>query len=370
MRVARRLANWMLRSGVQAYADAEPALRERAASLVIRVAAGLGAPVPRDMRADTLARVVRVFADAMAKTPYGRPLRFDSPLIISLSTSNSCPFACSNCYSSSLNVKAEARRDTAPEVYRRVAESDAPFVIVTGGEPLLSKGLQPGVETLLRAGKFVYVSTNHKVDQLLPLAVEHPDNLFFFLPVWGDPTTHDAIRGAGSFARVERNLEKLNAHGLRGKLYLVASSNDFGVFDAAETLADRHQVGSAAIVRMVGVGRVEGPRLQVTPAYRREFAGRLRRLRRRIRDVSVDVPEIPRPRRWFAERVLGVGRQTQCAAGNWLLHLDETGSGYPCFVFETNKAASTPWEGSAAAQWRQVQAGRRLTPESQPCIGE
>jgi MoaA/NifB/PqqE/SkfB family radical SAM enzyme len=260
---------------------------------MLRFFAGLaGCPMVERMDPRVLTDLIELITDALHRTPYGRPLEFGYPLVISVSASNYCPFACSNCYSNSGVASVRGRTYSRLKIFAKVAASKTPFVIVSGGEPLVAEGIEDCLKLLLDSGKFVFLSTNALVEKHLDLARQSDSRLCFILPVWGDRKRHNARRGANSFERVEQNLVVLNAAGLRPQVLVVLSDTDFSVFEDVEHLASIHAIDAVTISRRIDVGRVETAPIEFSQDHWRQLEIWRKKLQRYVRLVVCDLPEM------------------------------------------------------------------------------
>ena len=339
--------------------------------MVRSIAAVAGCPDAKRMDPRALTDIIELITDALRRTPYGRPLEFEYPLIISVSASNYCPFACSNCYSNAGVTSARSRTHDRLQIFAKVAASKTPFVIVSGGEPLVADGIEDCLKLLLDSGKLVYLSTNALVEKHLGLARQNNGRLSFILPVWGNRKRHNAKRGANSFERVEQNLAVLNAAGLKPHVLVVLSDTDFSVFEDVERLTRSYMIEVVTISRRIDVGRVETAPIKFSQDHWRQLQIWQRKLQRRVGLVACDLPEMHGQKSSGPmQRMLGLPRHEGCSAGNWMMHIDDAGQGYPCFSFEGQRDQSVASELSIVEQWKKIRTLRSHFPVGALCVAE
>ena len=318
-----------------------------------------------------LTDMIELITDALRRTPYGRPLEFEYPLIISVSASNYCPFACSNCYSNAGVSSAQGRTHDHLQIFAKVAASKTPFVIVSGGEPLVAEGIEDCLKLLLDSGKLVFLSTNALLEKHLGLARQNDGRLIFILPVWGNRKRHNAKRGANSFERVEQNLAVLNAAGLKPHVLIVLSDTDFSVFEDVERLARSHRIEAVTISRRIDVGRVETAPIEFSQDHWRQLQIWQKKLQWRVGLVVCDLPEMHgRKSSGRMQRMLGLPPHEGCSAGNWMMHIDDAGQGYPCFSFEGQRDQSVAAELPIVEQWKEIRGLRTRFPVGALCVAE
>ena len=371
MMMVRQITNRIVRGGLAHLEDAPPEAMRMAFRVLRWFAARFGADLPSELDHRLLRSVIGIVGRAVAESPYGQPLQFEHPLLVTIAVSDYCPFACTNCYSNSGGSGGGSTvTEQAPATFERLAASKTPMVLITGGEPMVSQSTRPGVQRLLDAGKVVYISTNATIDSYVADAARHP-LLIFILPVWGTRARHDQMRGHRSFERVAENLRRLNEVGRKAWLLVVLSDNDLSLFDDVIDLVRTHSVAVVRITRKVQVGRLAGPASDVTPQFLRAIREQAGRLKHFVRTVVIDLPETRSGREWTrVTAALGIPRYRSCAAGNWMMHLDAGGNAYPCYTFEGRATARVAPMPSFAEQWQTVRAQRVELGDGDVCVGE
>jgi MoaA/NifB/PqqE/SkfB family radical SAM enzyme len=257
------------------------------------------------------------------------------------------------------------------QIFAKVAASKTPFVIVSGGEPLVAERIEDCLKLLLDTGKLVFLSTNALVEKHLDLALQNDGRLCFILPIWGNRKRHNAKRGANSFERVEQNLAVLNAAGLKPRVLVVLSDTDFSVFEDVERLARGYMIEAVTISRRIDVGRVEAAPMKFSEDHWRQLQIWQKKLQRFVGLVLCDLPVMHgRTSRGRLQRMLGLPSHEGCSAGNWMMHIDDAGQGYPCFSFEGQRDQSVAAELPIAEQWKKIRGLRTRFPVGALCVAE
>jgi hopanoid biosynthesis associated radical SAM protein HpnH len=138
------------------------------------------------------------------------------PLVLMLEPTLRCNLACAGCDRIRLHGKEQSDDLTLDQCLEAAAESRAPVVTVTGGEPLLYQELKPLVAELLRLKRHVYLCTNGLLaDTLIEESAPDPRlTLNFHLD--GMQETHDSITlRSGTFTKVTEALRKAKQRGFR-----------------------------------------------------------------------------------------------------------------------------------------------------------
>jgi MoaA/NifB/PqqE/SkfB family radical SAM enzyme len=373
MKLVRNMTNSMLRGGL-ALLDSAPALAEqRAVDSIVRVLSPFQFALVQEGNSAALIDAIRIVAEAVTSTPYGEPLRFPAPLLITVGTSHICPFSCANCYSNSGTESGSNTRVAGIELFKRIAHSRTPCVMVSGGEPLALPNIRDLLKPLLDAGKVVYIATNAGITPIADVIADYPTQLFVILSLWGSSEKHDRLRGPGSYERVERNLAKLNQLGSIGRLLVVLTGEDLSVFDSIEDLVAKFRIGSVLVTRKLSVGRLDNSSPKLAPDFVSKVLDRARPVRPHVRQIYLDIPELRQrhaPRVSRLHDLLGIPVRTDCSAGNWMMHLDADGVAFPCYTFEGRAEIGQRSELQLQQQWENISAVRVNIDTSSACIGE
>jgi MoaA/NifB/PqqE/SkfB family radical SAM enzyme len=371
VRLLRQTTNALLRSALPDLGEAQIETVGAAFGWARWIAARVGMPLPQHVDEAVVRSIAEIVGRAILDTEYGSPLRLECPLIVTLAASDYCPFACANCYSHSGAGRAAASAAIKAETFEKVARSKVPFVLITGGEPLATAGIEDGLEVLLDAGKLVRVSTNASVARFLDMAERYRSTLAFVLPIWGTRQRQNERRGARSFERVEENLAALNARGLPGRLLVVVADDDLSLFDEVHDLQQRFRISTIRVGRKLRVGRLDDVDTPLSSVFARGLIVQARRLQRRGIEVLLDLPELRGSRGVpLIQKLLGIPNYESCSAGSWMMHFDHDGAAYPCFTLEGARQFSVEAALSLGDQWSRVQEVRAALGQGDVCIGE
>src|SRR5215510_14288877 len=128
MRTARNIVNSLFKLTASQLAGLSPSAAADAYETIRSFTAFAGRPLPEKMDPRVLQATIEVLSDALRRTPYGSPLELEYPLFISLSASSYCPFACTNCYSSSGVTGERGQTHDRLQIFAKVAATKIPFV--------------------------------------------------------------------------------------------------------------------------------------------------------------------------------------------------------------------------------------------------
>lgn len=335
-------------------------------------------PMPKSTRSYLRTSCCRdttyLISKAVANTPYGEPLSFVQPLVLTVSLSDHCPLGCATCYSDS-RTAARPHAHLAPsDTFERISRLRTPYVIITGGEPLLDPDLSEKLDILLRSGKCLYISTNLSIAPLERLALRYPHQLAVILPIWGAPTAHDKARGKGSFQRLRNNLELATKWNCQRVVYAVIS-NDLGSLSIASSWGKTYPGLELKITRQIEVGRKDLARPLDLELIHQTLHSHIKDLAPYFEIISIDIPEFRTKRRNLREAIawylFGIARHGRCAAGNWMMHIDASGGARPCFAFETLPISSIPTRDQGLlGAWEDVKAASLHFSSTKPCRAE
>jgi MoaA/NifB/PqqE/SkfB family radical SAM enzyme len=370
MRFARDIANFIVRGGLKALDEAPPEMAQRAVQSITRLLAPFEFALLQRSDCRALIDAIRIVGEAVLVTPYGQPLQFPAPLLITLGTSRYCPHSCANCYSHSNRSALEV---VDRGVVDRISRSRTPVVMISGGEPLALPGIEGMLRHLIDAGKFVYLATNSSISPITGVLRDHPHSLFLLLSLWGPKAQHDRQRGAGSYGRLVRNIKALNDLSVQARLQVILTSDELDVFDTVEELVSSHRISGVLVTRKIESGRSDGIRCVLTPAAMKRIVDRAKSIKRFVRQVYLDVPEVRTkraPRAFSARGLLGLPAHNSCSAGNWMMHLDASGTAHPCYTLEYAANRGAPAGIPIAEQWERVRQRKNRSQELRACLAE
>ena len=176
-----------------------------------------------------------------------------------------CNLTCTHCFVSSGPTNHRHPMMSRAEVAARVAEGLAlgvKEVYFTGGEPFLHPHLIEVVEATLQHLPCTVLTngtlfSRPRLQALARMSREARYSLEIRVSLDGDrPAIHDAIRGAGSFARVIEGLVQCQAHGL------------LPIVTVTQTTPGEPGAFAERVLAMLRAVPLERPRLKLLPLFR------------------------------------------------------------------------------------------------------
>jgi MoaA/NifB/PqqE/SkfB family radical SAM enzyme len=138
-----------------------------------------------------------------------------SSSVLQLHPLRRCNLSCAHCYStSSPDVDEELPVAVLVAAITAAAAEGYGVLAVSGGEPLLYKQLPRLIEHAHAAGMTTAVTTNGTLLNDRRIAMVRDVDLLA-ISIDGVPTSHDRMRGSGSFDRTARGVARLRAAGIR-----------------------------------------------------------------------------------------------------------------------------------------------------------
>lgn len=257
----------------------------------------------------------------------GRIMGQRIPFSGSLALTHRCNLGCLHCYAR--EADGAAPELTAAQwrgIIDEVREAGCLYLLLTGGEPLLSADFPEIYTHAKRSGFLVTVFTNATLvsDRVSGLFRELPPRLVEVSIYGATPATHDRVTGVpGSFDLARRGIDRLAALGVRIVLKSVMMTLNIDEFPAIEELARAAGAGfrmdPAIFPSLAGDRSPLGLRVPPAQAVAREFSD----------------PERARDWRDFHSRFASVPSGSSvysCAAGMSTFHVDPRGVLYPCVM--------------------------------------
>lgn len=220
--------------------------------------------------------------------------------------------------------------------------------LLTGGEPLLSWDLWPVAERLQRAGVRLMLATN---GMLLVGQAARVAALFAEVYVSLDgatAATYEAIRGAGTSARLQAGVRALRAASKSVRIVARATLNARNLGEVAAIVGTARRMGfdQVSFLPMDASSPAFGARpetrraLLPTPAAVRDFEARVARMQAEGTFADGFVAEPPGKLLGFARYFLAAhGRsgyeRPECDAPWWSSVVEADGSLRPCFFHDT-----------------------------------
>ncbi|MBN1899017.1 MAG: radical SAM protein [Spirochaetes bacterium] len=135
------------------------------------------------------------------------------PPVIILSITMKCNLSCAGCYSRDYSLKDEMSLGQVESLFKQAEEMGIAFVVITGGEPLLRKGL---VDLLARHPKLVFFlfTNGYHINSTWVNNIKHLDHIIPILSVEGDERDTDERRGKGVHRQVIMSMNHLKKAGI------------------------------------------------------------------------------------------------------------------------------------------------------------
>lgn len=205
-------------------------------------------------------------------------------------------------------------------------------ITVTGGEPFVRHDFLDLLDTFAanrRHFSFAILTNGTFIDREMAKRLRLLRPAFVQVSVEGTQSTHDNIRGKGSFDKTVIALKHLRRNRIRTLISFSAHRGNFREFGAVAELGRRLRISRVWADRVIPWGSAEKLRDQVlTPEETREFIEIM--LKSRI-DMN---------RRWFCRTEIAMHRALQflatgsrpysCTAGDSLVTVQPNGDLYPC----------------------------------------
>lgn len=224
-------------------------------------------------------------------------------------------------------------------------------ITISGGEPFVRPDTTALLEYLAsrspRPGLAV-LTNGSLIDQALARRLRSLRLRFVQLSLDGTEPTHDALRGAGSFARTLEALALLREVGLPVFVSFTAHAANYREFPAVAAVACRLGASRVWADRLIPCGRGAACET-LSPEQAREFFGLMKTAREADRGRWRRRSRVPMHR---ALQFLGGGLSYRCSAGRTLLSLQPDGEVLACrrLPIATGNVRATPlrelWHGS------------------------
>ncbi|MBQ2189173.1 MAG: radical SAM protein [Bacteroidales bacterium] len=259
------------------------------------------------------------------------------PLTAQLEVTDFCNHRCLHCYNLDSEIANRPMRnvddDTVLKCAQKLVDNQIFSVIVTGGEPLLKKGLTKKVISLLKDNQ-IRISLNSNLtlfdDDFIAFLKEKKVGVLTSCPS-GIPSSFTNLVGVDNYARFEDNVKKLVAAGVKFTVNMVVTKENLHEIRAT---ADKMKVLGCKSFAATPMGlNVEYPRLDLllTVGEVRQVISDLLWIEQEL-GMKVDVLEAL-PKCVFPESVL-MGKHAflnrKCQAGRTVVAVSCNGDVRPC----------------------------------------
>ncbi|OUL86585.1 radical SAM/SPASM domain-containing protein [Paraburkholderia hospita] len=253
-----------------------------------------------------------------------------------------CNLTCSHCIRDSSPYRDETGevgmiQNALAEIARLYPDS---LVLLSGGEPTLHRHFCEILEFGLACGLHININTNGVTsfysDAMLKVLAGHP-RLSVQVSLDGDETTHDGIRGAGSYRKAARTLRRLVEYGITCSVSTTVV--DVGFMErAAAFIAQLDTLGLAhiAIKRATYAGRAASG-VDIDTVRWNQHVYRLRKMPVKTRLKIAPMYDFERLDA-LSDEVLGKvelpASATNCGAGTAKVYVYPNGDVCPCTCFK------------------------------------
>lgn len=246
---------------------------------------------------------------------------------VCLKVTNACNLACTTCCAGAKWGAGAAELEIGPALHmvEKVGRLGPEKLVITGGEPLLHRGIEDILAVAKDAARDVVLLTNGTlISSSLAKAIASLGVKVQISLESGSSAEHDAIRGAGSFEMALAGVKRLLEAGARCiEVVATVTSRNIGCLSSLPVLARSLGVGwHFSLFSPVGRGRrnlelVPDPALLMDAVMGaiEEGGGGLE-----FGHGGLDVPFGP----WMLKP------KRSCGAGQRVLSLDPSGDVYPC----------------------------------------
>lgn len=255
-----------------------------------------------------------------------------APARIYFELTRRCNLACRTCFNGSHRPLSDEL--TTAEIYDLLDQLSAlgTFEIrFTGGEPTEHPHFRAILAHARALGLYISLGSNgvysdEKREWIYDSGVD-----WFIVSLDGPPAVNDRVRGAGTYAQVERTLADLQRRGIRARLNAVVARHNVGEIEHLCTLAERYDVEALNLIPLRPYGRSR--RTMLPDMFdRSDFYGFIRliaELRRRHAVQLITTLDLLDPSATTSHDLL-VAKQRSCAAGIEAAVIGPTGDFYGC----------------------------------------
>lgn len=250
-----------------------------------------------------------------------------------------CNLSCSHCIRSSGPEFTEfITVELCEKIFSELSDQTRNAqILISGGEPTLHPKFLDIVTQAYNIFDSVMVNTNglnfYKLSRLEPLK----DKVRIQISIDGDFSTHESIRGRGTYHKTLENINKLSALGLKVTVATTVANNNVKSIAGMDRDLEKTSFAVWSIKRIVGYGRAEDHDDISSDDWNFFFkdvkVGFLNKSRIAIRPMfsiaSISSMEVANYSNPELSR-----RGTNCGTGRSKLYINPNGSVYPCACME------------------------------------
>lgn len=303
----------------------------------------------------TLAREIGTGLKVLSARLTGRRV----PFFVQLMPTERCNLRCRYCYVEfGVRHRPDFSLASILKVIDGLAHLGTKIIMVAGGEPLLYRDIGPIVNAIVDHGIECSVNTN---GILVPSRIEdikRADMLSISLD--GPPEIHDYYRGEGTYGKALEAVKVARQHGLRVQLQFTLTRELMKSFSHINKLAEKWGC-------FIGINflrpqdKTNGTRVEASEAGDGEVRNFLARLiTERPRTVPYSPQLIKYVLRWpngFGHHIIADKEDLHgfkpipCAAGRFLMAIDNSGDIYPCTKLFYSRPLGNCADGDIVGAW-------------------
>lgn len=155
------------------------------------------------------------------------------PPVMILSVTDHCNLHCKGCYSQGLHreAKAEMSADRLEALFEEAEALGTAIILLAGGEPLLKPGL---LEITKKYPRIIFplLTNGTLLDDPIVTRIKEQRNVIPMLSIEGFEGDTDLRRGAGTYARVDKAIDKLRKAGVFFGVSITVTRSNFATVTA------------------------------------------------------------------------------------------------------------------------------------------
>jgi len=282
------------------------------------------------------------------------------PFFVQLMPTERCNLRCRYCY---VEFGARHRPDfPLPSILKVIdglARLGTRIIMVAGGEPTLYRDIGKVINAIVDRGIECSVNTN---GMLVPSRIEELKRAdMLSISIDGPPEIHDWYRGEGTYKKALEAVKVARRHGLRVQIQFTLTRDLTKAFSHVNTLAKKYGC-------FIGINflrpqdKTDGTRVKAIEADDLEIELFLHwLLREKPRTLPYPPKLIKYVLRWpygFGHHIIARKEELQgfkpipCAAGRFLMAIDNAGDIYPCTKLFYGRPMGNCADGDIERAWR------------------
>lgn len=188
---------------------------------------------------------------------------YDAPLTVELQVNEACNLRCRHCFQREYRAQSCLPIDLALRIVHALADAQVFELSVIGGEPLLYSGLRELLGRCSELGIATTVVTNATMVDSQSAAMFRCNRTHVNVSVDGIGSTHDQIRGVGTFVRVDKAVRLLRCVGV--PVSLLCTLNLLNADRYEDVIGYAHELGVSASFNLFKPTKSEHSDLVLSP---------------------------------------------------------------------------------------------------------